>query len=46
MMRNMVESDGTVFNPVWKDVGSKQIERYKSEEDEQKEKAERAKEDD
>jgi hypothetical protein len=45
-MKSMVESGGTVFNPVWKDVGSKRIERYKSEEDEKREKAERARDDD
>jgi suppressor of G2 allele of SKP1 len=46
MMKSMYESGGTVFNPVWKDVGVKKIEPYKNEEEKKKEKAERAKEND
>jgi suppressor of G2 allele of SKP1 len=46
MMKSMVESGGTVFNPVWKEVESRRIDRYKSEEEKKKEKAERAGDDD
>jgi suppressor of G2 allele of SKP1 len=42
MMKSMVESGGTVFNPVWQDVGATRIEPYKSEEEKKKEKVERA----
>jgi suppressor of G2 allele of SKP1 len=46
MMKSMVESGGTVFNPVWKEVGQKKIDPYKSEEDKKKESQQREKEDD
>jgi suppressor of G2 allele of SKP1 len=40
MMKSMQESGGTVFNPVWKEVGAKKIERFKSDEEKAKEKEE------
>jgi hypothetical protein len=38
-----VEFGETVFNPVWKDVGKKKIERYKSEEEKKKKKKKKKK---
>jgi suppressor of G2 allele of SKP1 len=42
MMKSMYESGGTVFNPVWKEVGSKKMEPFKSDEEKVKEKEEQA----
>lgn len=49
MIKSMQESGGTVFNPNWKEVGSRKMEPYKSKEErekqeqEEKERAEREK---
>jgi hypothetical protein len=40
MMTSMYESGETVVNPVWKDVGNKKTDRYKSDEDKAKERVE------
>ena len=40
MIKSMVESKGTVFNPVWKEVGNKTVEVYKSKEEKEKEEQE------